>query len=421
MARTERVLSVFLASPSDVSEERLKLREIVADLNAVYARNLGCRLELLSWETDSYPSAGKDPQDVINHQLSDDYDIFIGVMWHRVGTPTKRSASGTMEEFERAKQRFDKDPESVRIMFYFKDEAVPPSQLDPNQLKKVQKFRAGLGKEGVLYWSFAQTEEFGDLARLHLERQVWSMLKEEASCTDSNAITINPSRNEEVTGTSEQRNPNEDIDSDLEMLDFLEIVEDEFANLTAIAERINSATEEIGTKIEARTQEIQTATTLASAFSAKEVKRLVSRVANDLSQYSRRMEAEVPLLAEAQRKGFTAVMHSINLPSEFSESNSDGLPEAIATAMALSIGMAGAKESMSSFSESLEGVPNLTSEFKKAKKSVILVLSQLVGEFSSGEKLLQEILRLLDVRFSNVPQTRTDPKADDTSSRGKLF
>ena|SRR3989337_1199459 len=32
-------------------------------------------------ETHTYPGIGEDAQDVINKQIDDDYDIFIGLMW----------------------------------------------------------------------------------------------------------------------------------------------------------------------------------------------------------------------------------------------------------------------------------------------------------------------------------------------------
>ncbi|PYL26201.1 MAG: hypothetical protein DMF37_02915 [Verrucomicrobia bacterium] len=44
---------------------------------------------------------GADAQDVINHQLAE-YDIFLGIMSCRFGSPTKRAHSGTEEEFNRA-------------------------------------------------------------------------------------------------------------------------------------------------------------------------------------------------------------------------------------------------------------------------------------------------------------------------------
>src|SRR5439155_8546244 len=43
---------------------------------------LNLRLELLRYETHTYPDIGQ-AQDVINRQIKVDYDILIGVMWKR--------------------------------------------------------------------------------------------------------------------------------------------------------------------------------------------------------------------------------------------------------------------------------------------------------------------------------------------------
>ncbi len=156
MARQETILSVFVASPGDVDDERNRLEEVIRDLNVAWARELGIRLELLRWETHAYPSFGEDAQSIINEQIQDDYDLFIGIMWYRFGTPTGRANSGTIEEFQRAKKRFDDDPSSLQLMVYFKDAPapIPPSKLDYTQLAKIAEFRNSLGDEGGLFWSF---------------------------------------------------------------------------------------------------------------------------------------------------------------------------------------------------------------------------------------------------------------------------
>ncbi len=133
MTRQETVLSVFVASPSDVEEERTHLEDTIREPNTTWSRELGLRLELIRWETHAYPEFAVDAQAVINSQIPDDYDIFIGIMWYRFGTATGRS--GTEEEFDRAKTRFDADSNSVQLMIYFKDTPAPiaPSKLDYSQ------------------------------------------------------------------------------------------------------------------------------------------------------------------------------------------------------------------------------------------------------------------------------------------------
>ena len=63
-------------------------------------------------------------------------------------------------------------------MIYFKDAPLLPSQIDPDQLALVQRFRSSLGNEGGLYWNFSETDKFEGLIRLHLTRQVQELSDE---------------------------------------------------------------------------------------------------------------------------------------------------------------------------------------------------------------------------------------------------
>ena len=137
MPRNETIISVFAASPSDVSEERKALESVTQELNKIWSKKLNLRLDLIKWETDTYPEFGAYTQDVINKQINDEYDVFIAIFWGKIGSPTQASDSGTIEEFERAYQKYTNNNDSVDIMIYFKDQAIPPSKMDFEQLQKI--------------------------------------------------------------------------------------------------------------------------------------------------------------------------------------------------------------------------------------------------------------------------------------------
>jgi hypothetical protein len=143
-------IRIFLASPSDVEQERDALSALFQEINDVLAflvPDRALRLELVRYETHTYPDMGR-AQDVINRQIPIDYDIFVGVMWKRAGTPTATSPSGTIEEFRRALAHRQNTGRPV-IMFYFCDEQVPfPHGDDLDQLQKVVKFREELSSIG---------------------------------------------------------------------------------------------------------------------------------------------------------------------------------------------------------------------------------------------------------------------------------
>jgi hypothetical protein len=107
---------------------------MILELNKSWSKSLGVTFWLVRWETDTYPGTGADPQSIINSQIGDTYDVFIGIIWSRFGTPTPRAPSGTAEEFHRAVSRIkDGAPD---VMIYFKDAPINPSRIDLKQLEK---------------------------------------------------------------------------------------------------------------------------------------------------------------------------------------------------------------------------------------------------------------------------------------------
>jgi hypothetical protein len=176
-----RVLKVFLASPDDVPEERDALARLVRDINDVLtflAPDRQLNLELVRYETHAYPDFGA-PQEVINRQIPVDYDIFIGLMWKRCGTPTHDAPSGTVEEFRRACEH-RKQGHLPRIMFYFCEQPIPiPGQEELEQLAAVVKFRDEIETLG-LTWSYPAHSEFGERVRGGLLRAIRDILQEES-------------------------------------------------------------------------------------------------------------------------------------------------------------------------------------------------------------------------------------------------
>jgi len=171
MVQTGDILKVFVSSPSDVTSERLAVIEAIEETNRTWSDFLGVRMEAITWESHCRPGVDADVQQLINKQLPN-YDIYLGILWQRFGTPTPRFGSGTEEEFEIAYRKYTENPVGIGIMFYFKDEPVHPSKIDSVQLAKVQEFRKQLGPKGILYWNFESVGEFRQLIRIHLSKEL---------------------------------------------------------------------------------------------------------------------------------------------------------------------------------------------------------------------------------------------------------
>ena len=155
MTKTINQIRIFISSPSYVSKERKVAQKVIEELNRTLCEPNGLSLFHLTWENDTYPSVGEYSQDVINKQIGD-YDIFVGIMANRFGTPTPKAGSGTEEEFNIAYE----NRENTHIMFFFKDAPIKPSLLDQKQYKKVTSFMKKIGgHKGVYYKQFSNRFE----------------------------------------------------------------------------------------------------------------------------------------------------------------------------------------------------------------------------------------------------------------------
>lgn len=161
---------IFVASPGDVQAEREQLAKVVNELNltiSAIAPEKEMVLELVRWETHVYPGLGKDAQEVVNQQIGE-YDIFVGIIWKRLGTPTTVARSGTEEEFQRAYSIWQKD-KTLPVLFYFCQQSFHPPRTkeEVEQLGKVVDFRDELTKKGLVA-DYSDHESFADVIRPHL-------------------------------------------------------------------------------------------------------------------------------------------------------------------------------------------------------------------------------------------------------------
>lgn len=160
MAGTRRFFKVFLASPSDLTDERMAAKRVVDEFNGQLAEKLGYQAELVGWE-DTLPGMGR-PQALINRDL-DGCDLFVGLLWKRWGTPPDNSGaytSGFEEEFRLSVDRFERE-QRPEIHLLLKDIEAAALQDPGDQLRRVQEFRKQVFSERrLLAKTFADLSAF---------------------------------------------------------------------------------------------------------------------------------------------------------------------------------------------------------------------------------------------------------------------
>jgi hypothetical protein len=169
--RPALIIRGFLASPSDVQEERNEALKVITEWNAVNSLDREAIIEIVRTETHSSLEQGEHPQQIINKQLLDQCDFLIAVFWSKLGTPTNSEKSGTIHEIKEFARL--KGAENVKLFFSERD---VPYSIDTGDLRALKEFRKEMQTEG-LYRSFSNIEQFGRELRNQLDLVMNKLLK----------------------------------------------------------------------------------------------------------------------------------------------------------------------------------------------------------------------------------------------------
>lgn len=183
----ERLVRLFVASPSDVSDERKAVEEVAKEINEGRVKGL-CSIDtqVLRWESFACPAAGR-PEQVILDQLGD-YDILVAILWTRCGTPTGHdnhgqeiARSGTVEEIRDAFARVEQGllREEQVLVYRCERKFVLPTNDDLMQYVAVHAlFEEISNSKKALTWKYSSVGDFrGQLTR-HLVDVIKRLLEE---------------------------------------------------------------------------------------------------------------------------------------------------------------------------------------------------------------------------------------------------
>jgi hypothetical protein len=405
MARQETVLQVFLASPADTRPERDALTGIVQELNDTWSQSNGVRLEVVSWETRVHPGIGPDSQAVINSQIGESYDVFVGVMWSRVGTPTSRAESGTIEEFDRALVRY-RNGDRVQILMYFKNAPIAPDEIDVEQLAGVHRFRQRLNDEGVLYSSFTNVDDFEGLLRLHLSLLLQSW-RSHPNAAPVVAAPLIQNGAEPSAGDLVVRNaPGEHLTYSEEpgFIDLVEAATEHMEELTANAGRIAEATQLVGRQVETRAKALTDLAQSGNPADLRAVKRVTNLAAQDLEHYAKQLRLEIPLFSQHYQSAIEAFGAAIGIAPEIDSSAEarQRIKEAMQTMIFLKTRLGESRHSMHGFREVTASLPRMTTAFNRARRMTVDVLDAFLGTMDAAIAQTAEaedaVRRLLDIQ-----------------------
>jgi hypothetical protein len=160
------VVRVMIASPSDVQRERGLIEHAIHMWNAVHSPDQGLVLLPVRWETHAPPSMNARAQEVINRYIVRDCDLLVAAFWTRLGTPTGKALSGTVEEIQEHLKA------GKPTMIYFSQApVVPPDLLDSEQYAALRQFKTSCQEQGLIH-EYDSPESFREVFSPHLAMTV---------------------------------------------------------------------------------------------------------------------------------------------------------------------------------------------------------------------------------------------------------
>lgn len=142
-------LKVFIASPSDVMEERDIAEKVIAELSEESARQ---RLLLQSFRWERHPRGYGRPQTVLNRELRS-AELTIVILWSKLGSVVEgASETGTQEELRIAGELVSHG-RSDDVFVYFRNVENQSATALGDDLARLKRFRANLQKSNNLLLS----------------------------------------------------------------------------------------------------------------------------------------------------------------------------------------------------------------------------------------------------------------------------
>jgi hypothetical protein len=406
VARTLHQLTVFVSGPGGVDAEKAAVRVAVEEINRRSEKTHAVTLRVVAWPDDVRPGVNVDPQSEINQQI-ESFDIYMGIIGSRFGTPTGRSGSGTEEEFEGALAKFTSDSTSVRLLFYFRRGATDPFSIDPVQLQKVQEFRQGLGSRGVLYRDFQDTSDFSKQVREHLDGLI---IDEWQGDKWLQTIPAVPPREPESylqvampVGTTAQLDETSDQDDDEELglFEYMAAFQQSSDAIVGVMGAILQDTSRVAEEIRSRTDESERINVELGKHTGVggsraqqqfliQATEVVDHAARDLDYYTMAMTPNVEQFRALIRAMFDNMRRAFRAGRELGPRDHASDRQALVDLIPV---LRRSTEQLMSFQTSITRVPALTGRFKRSRRRAAAILGKMVAEMSFA---IQEAAALLE-------------------------
>lgn len=391
MPREVSEFRVVIASPNDLLGTRKVLFDVIDELNRsfdiqkVHIRGLG-------WEEYVTPGIGMDAQDVVNQQLLTDYDILIALFSTKLGSPTERATSGTIEEIEHAIANTTSPMGKYRVQVYFRDRIDSASSLSMDEFKKVMDYREALKPRGVLFGLFKSDDDLQREIRVNVQRPILDFLRQRGA--DAFHPVALPTASENSLPATSTPNVIEIASAsdgeEFGILDYQEKADTAIAAFNISMGQMADLLKDITVEMNLNVERISESSFVSSTAADKKV------VINSFSSFLKSKSTQLEYEARVASDSIEIFAANLILMAEIErQGKSDAYEKNLEVFLKVSeVMLAALVESRShalSFRNTMASMPRITIQFNQAKKMLVQAVDECLALFDRAEKNIYEI------------------------------
>lgn len=338
-------------------------------------------IELLRYETSVSAGFGSDGQSVINEQIGEDYDALIAVFWNRIGTATNRSASGSVEEIEKAIERF-RAGGNVEVAVYFKQAAANVDLLDLEQVQGIRDLKKRLETEGSLHKPFSNDDQLTHEIEMLFDRLARRFSTEEAQKKNKSVADHTSKNDVDIIRPSDCDEPG--------LFDVMEALEKHADEMVEFSNELGNRLGELADKTSAQTSLIEDAARLGP-LQATDVKPTIVAISSAMDSFSEFVEQGI----EKYKESTLGIGHDIRLIVDLSSDFDQSDDEKNGTVRTISNLISSAQEGLESLqglSATTSSLPRMTTQFNKSRRRLLDNLQLVSNEISNLVEMLNSSL-----------------------------
>ena len=378
MVDTIKRYNVVLASPSDVAADREFVASVIEEINRLLAPQF-IEFQVLRWESNVAPGIGNYPQEVINRQILNDYDLLIALFAARLGSPTPTAPSGTVEEVRHALAKTDSPFGGSRLVVFFKRVSVSVLECDIEQISALHEFRKELQTSNVLYSEYSSDNDLGQ----HLRSTLMKLAQSVNLSSSSNTSALLPF---------------EDLLDEPGILDLMSFYESAISEAAIQLGEGSRILNEFNIQTNKYNEDIRASIGLSITHDKK-------KVINGFASIMERAASDITDKLSRSRSGFNQALdfalEAVNLQMTDIGVSEDDLGNLEKNLEELRLSANGAAVAWGEMRVAVNGLPWLTSHLNIAKRRMLSCVSEL-------ENLVDEINRRIDSLENRMKGIKTN-------------